>query len=66
MMLLGKGEASCSRSSDVKAGKEYAWSRGLGIEHSPIKTRSARKKSTLDSSIVLYHTLPPKVGPLEH
>jgi hypothetical protein len=25
-------------------GKEYAWSRGFGIEHSPIKTRSYRKK----------------------
>jgi hypothetical protein len=26
------------------SGKEFAWSRGLGIEHSPIKTRSSRKK----------------------
>jgi hypothetical protein len=32
-------------------GKEYAWSRGLGIEHSPIKTRSARKKSATLSSL---------------
>jgi hypothetical protein len=30
-----------------KVGKEYAWSRGLGVETSPIKTRSSRKKSTL-------------------
>jgi hypothetical protein len=35
------------------SGKEYVCSRGLGIEHSPIKTRSTRKKyatlSSLDS-----------------
>jgi hypothetical protein len=24
--------------------KEFSWSRGLGIEHSPIKTRSSQKK----------------------
>jgi hypothetical protein len=47
-----KGEANCSWSSAIEAGKEYAWSRGLGIEHSSIKTKSARKKMTLDSSIV--------------
>jgi hypothetical protein len=35
------GEASNSETEPVKA---YAWSRGLGIEYSPIKTRSTRKK----------------------
>jgi hypothetical protein len=29
------------------AGTSYAWSRGLGFETSPIKTRSARKKASL-------------------
>jgi hypothetical protein len=28
-------------------GTSYAWSRGLGFETSPIKTRSARKKASL-------------------
>jgi hypothetical protein len=27
-----------------RVGKEFSWSRGIGIEHSPIKTRSLRKK----------------------
>jgi hypothetical protein len=48
------GEAGCSNSTDVKAGKEYAWSRGLGIELSLIKTRSARKKSTLVSTDSIF------------
>jgi hypothetical protein len=42
----GSGEAGCSKNTSEKLGKEYAWSRGLGIETSPIKTRSARKKSS--------------------
>jgi hypothetical protein len=29
----------------IDPGKEPAWSRGLGLELSPIKTRSARKKA---------------------
>jgi hypothetical protein len=28
-------------------GSSYAWSRGLGFETSPIKTRSVRRKATL-------------------
>jgi hypothetical protein len=38
----GKPNASTSRVEGT--GKEVAWSRGLGIEHSPIKTRSFGKK----------------------
>jgi hypothetical protein len=38
----GKASTSCTRSEGT--GKEYAWSRGLGIEHSPIKTQSSRKR----------------------
>jgi hypothetical protein len=38
----GKASTSCTRPEGT--GKEYAWSRGLGIEHSPIKTQSSRKK----------------------
>jgi hypothetical protein len=37
------GGASTSRTHTEGAGKEFAWSRGLGIEHSPIKTQSSRK-----------------------
>jgi hypothetical protein len=38
------------KSTDVReAGKEFAWSRGLGIEHSPVKTRSARKKASIEN-----------------
>jgi hypothetical protein len=51
-MLLEKGRLVVHGHSAIEARKEYAWSQGLGIEHSPIKTRSARKKSTLDSSTV--------------
>jgi hypothetical protein len=29
-----------------EGGKEFVWSRGLGIELSPVKTRSARKKTS--------------------
>jgi hypothetical protein len=32
-------------------GKEYAWSRGLGVELSPIKTRSSRKKLAQPSPV---------------
>jgi hypothetical protein len=46
--------------------KEYAWSRGLGIEYSPIKTRSARKKAfpPLPNYLLLF-LLPWTVGHLE-
>jgi hypothetical protein len=63
--MLGVGKLVVRSQSDVKARKEYAWSRGLGIEISPIKTRSARKKSTLVPHDSLFHIHPPKVGPLE-
>jgi hypothetical protein len=36
--------ATVSGSSEVSSGKDLAWSRGLGLELSPVKTRSARKK----------------------
>jgi hypothetical protein len=46
--VIGKkgtgGEASSSELREEGSGKEYAWSRGLGIEFSLVKTRSARKK----------------------
>jgi hypothetical protein len=32
------------RPSPTKEGKDFAWSRGIGLELSPIKTRSCRKK----------------------
>jgi hypothetical protein len=36
--------ASSSKPNTDGKGKEFAWSRGLGVEISPIKTRSSRKK----------------------
>ena len=45
------GEASSSRYLVEGAGKEFAWSRVLGIEHSLVKTRSAWKKSATLSSL---------------
>jgi hypothetical protein len=38
------GGASTSLSHTVRAGKDFAWSRGLGLEISPIKTRSTEEK----------------------
>jgi hypothetical protein len=55
--VAGKGEASCLRSILVEARKEFAWSKGLGIEHSSVKTKSAQKKSSLESSLdTVSHT----------
>lgn len=34
----------CFENLGLDFGKEYTWSRGLGYEHSLIKTRSARRK----------------------
>jgi hypothetical protein len=38
------GALGVSTCEGEDTGKDYAWSRGLGYEFSPIKTRSARKK----------------------
>jgi hypothetical protein len=53
---VGDVEASCSCSLDEKGGKEFAWSRGLGLEYSPVKTRSARKKSFVESQVTIPGT----------
>jgi hypothetical protein len=37
-------EATSSKVSSGREGKSFAWSRGIGVEISPIKTRSCRKK----------------------
>jgi hypothetical protein len=47
----GVGEASCLCSIVEGVGKDFFWSRGLGLEHSSVKTRSALKKSTILSSL---------------
>jgi len=53
LVYMGKVVYKVSNSGDFlvttgprieESGKEFAWSRGLGIEHSPLKTRSSRKK----------------------
>jgi hypothetical protein len=38
------GELDEASNTELEPVKAYAWSRGLGIEYSPIKTRSTRKK----------------------
>jgi hypothetical protein len=45
----GEAISSCPRAEG--AGKEFTWSRGLGIEYSSVKTRSARKKSAVSSTL---------------
>jgi hypothetical protein len=59
------GDASGKSTEGGVNGKEFAWSRGLGIEHSPVKTRSARKKLPLKRLLNLLTDLPQMVGPLE-
>jgi len=46
-----RGQANTSSVPATEGGKEFSWSRGLGIELSPIKTRSARKKSSFDLKV---------------
>jgi hypothetical protein len=45
--VVGDEEASCLCSIVEKGGKEFAWSRGLGLEYSPVKTRSAERNLLL-------------------
>ena len=52
------GEASTSCQYGEGNVKEFQWSRGLGIEYSPIKTRSARKKCSTSSSQQLVSVSP--------
>jgi hypothetical protein len=41
-----------------ETGKEFSWSRGLGIEISPIKTRSARRKEgTCSTTIAIQNSI---------
>jgi hypothetical protein len=41
--LGGSSEDTSSKISSGREGKSFAWSRGIGVEISPIKTRSCRK-----------------------
>jgi hypothetical protein len=49
------GTLGASTSSGEPTGKDLAWSRGLGLEVSPIKTRSARKKLGTNLSFSAQH-----------
>ena len=42
------GDTGTFERSGEGSGKEFTWSRGLGMDISPIKTRSARKKEVSD------------------
>jgi hypothetical protein len=55
--VVGKEEDSSSRSNFGEVDKEFAWSRGIGIEISSIKTRSARKKDNVETSQILVSHL---------
>jgi hypothetical protein len=52
------GEGSSSSRPTESAQKTYAWSRGIGVELSPLQTRSSRKKKE-----ILNNTLDPAVIP---
>ena len=41
---VSEGGSRQSGPTGETSGKEYTWSKGLGLEISPIKTRSARKR----------------------
>ena len=45
------GDYSGKSTNIREARKEFAWSRGLSIEHSPVKTRSARKKASIEKVV---------------
>jgi hypothetical protein len=58
-------EATSSKPPSTRDGKDFAWSRGLGIELSPLKTRSSRKKLAQDSSELIESVpSPTDNGPL--
>jgi hypothetical protein len=40
----GSSKATSSKNTLTKGGKDFAWSRGIGLELSPLKTRSGWKK----------------------
>jgi hypothetical protein len=53
------------KTSPIRNGKEFAWSRGLGMELSPLKTRSSRKKLAQTSTLLLSLCHPiTELGPL--
>jgi hypothetical protein len=59
----GESSKTCSLAEGV--GKEFAWSRGLGIDYSPVKMRSARKNQLVSTPWILILVLPLTVGHLE-
>jgi hypothetical protein len=58
------GESSNSLPQIASVGKEFAWSRGIGIDYSPIKTRSARKKANVEVPSTTDSTLSTDSGAL--
>jgi len=48
---VGEGEVNCLCSIAKGVVKNFAWSRGLGLEHSSMKTISARKNFTFVSTL---------------
>jgi hypothetical protein len=60
-------ETSSSKHLSGVKGKDFAWSRGLGVEVSPIKTRSFGRKQHKPYHLLMSQVLPPPtVGLLEH
>jgi hypothetical protein len=65
---IDRGESSGitnSKNKQTSQGREYTWSRGLGAEISPIKTRSARK-NLIQSTVKISESTPSSsdTGPL--
>jgi hypothetical protein len=63
--LAESSEAASSKTKLERQGREFAWSRGIGTEISPIKTRSCRKLLT-QNSVKITETTPSSsdTGPL--
>jgi hypothetical protein len=58
---VGASEATSSKTKPTKEGKDFSWSRGIGLELSPLKTRSGRKKLSQDVVKTTEMTLLPLI-----
>jgi hypothetical protein len=66
--FIDRGESSRHSTSKIKVasqGRDFAWSRGLGVEVSPIKTRSNQKLQSQNTvPINDFNPTPSESGPL--
>jgi hypothetical protein len=60
----GSSEATSSKSFPVKEGKNFAWSRGIALELSPLKTISSQKKLSQSSETTTKNNSSTDIRPL--